>query len=110
MTITRSIILDEGTMRSIETEKRTIEFMIRYYCRKIHKETSLCRDCADLIAYAHRRLDACRYGNEKTSCRKCPTHCYSPENRESVRRIMRYVGPRMVYLKPLKFAKHIFYR
>ena len=95
-------------MRSIESEKRTIQFMIRYYCGKIHKETSLCRDCSDLIVYAHRRLDACRYGEDKTICRKCPTHCYSPEKRESVRRIMRYVGPRMVYLKPLEFARHIF--
>lgn len=95
-------------MGAVESEKKTIEFMIRYYCRTVHGQAPLCGECADLLDYARRRLDACRYGDEKTSCRKCLTHCYAPEKQEAVRKIMRYIGPRMVYLKPLEVLKHLF--
>jgi hypothetical protein len=100
--------LDKGSMGSIESEKKTVEFMIRYYCGKVHTGTPLCGECADLLDYARRRLDACRYGDDKTSCRNCPTHCYPPEKREAVKKIMRYVGPGMIYLKPLQVLRHLF--
>lgn len=92
-------------MGKIEKEKKTVEFMIRYYCRKFHPDTYLCNDCKTLLDYAKLKLDKCRYGDNKKSCKKCTTHCYNKEYREKIRTIMRYTGPRMIYLKPLKLFR-----
>lgn len=42
----------------------------------------ICPECAALLNYALRRLDSCRFGNGKPSCRKCPVHCYRADMRE----------------------------
>jgi hypothetical protein len=91
---------------NMHSEKKTIEFMVRYYCRSRHKSGHPCSKCGPLLDYALRRLDSCRYGDDKPSCRKCRTHCYAPVEREAVRRIMRYVGPRMLFAKPLELLRH----
>jgi hypothetical protein len=91
---------------NITSEKSTIEFMVRYYCRTRHRTANLCDECSHLLDYAHRRLDSCRYGDGKPSCRKCRTHCYAPAEREAIWRIMRYVGPRMLFAKPLDLLRH----
>ena len=46
------------TASHIEREKKTVELMIRLYCRKKEKNTVLCADCEELLRYAHARLDA----------------------------------------------------
>jgi len=94
-------------MSRIESEKNTLRFMVRYYCRKHHGGIEPCPDCADLLAYAINRLDHCRYGEMKKSCLRCPTHCYAKPQRLKIRAIMRYVGPRMIYLKPLEALRHL---
>lgn len=93
-------------MVRIESEKDTLRFMVRYYCRKRHGGVEPCSECGDLLAYAINRLDRCRYGETKTSCLRCPAHCYTSPQRQKIRAIMRYVGPRMLYLKPLEALKH----
>ncbi|MDH6312748.1 putative amidophosphoribosyltransferase [Parabacteroides sp. PFB2-10] len=92
----------------IEREKVTIERMVRIYCRKKEKNEQLCPECEVLIAYTHQRLDRCPYGEEKTACKHCPVHCYKPAMREKVRQVMRYIGPRMIYLAPADFIRHLF--
>lgn len=87
-------------------EKATIQFMIGHYCRLKHKSTQLCPDCARLCDYALGRLDCCRYGEQKPRCKACTTHCYGPAQREAIREVMRYIGPRMVYLGPWEFIRH----
>ena len=37
----------------IAHEKKTVELMIRLYCRKKEKNTILCADCEELLRYAH---------------------------------------------------------
>jgi hypothetical protein len=74
-------------------EERTITAMVALYCRDHHagrpraaaagaspgaKGPRLCEECAELHAYALRRLAACRYGADKPTCANCPTHCYKP--------------------------------
>lgn len=81
--------------------------MIRIYCRKKEKNRQLCPSCTELIEYAFQRLDHCPFGEAKTACKKCPIHCYKPAAREKIRRIMRYVGPRMIYLAPADFMRHL---
>ena len=48
-----------------EEEKEMVEKMIRIYCRKKEGNHSLCPQCQALLNYAHRRLDACRFGQNK---------------------------------------------
>lgn len=95
------------TMDRIEREKCTVSLMIGIYCRKKHGCQAMCEQCADLANYAHMRLTRCRYGSSKGSCRKCPTHCYAPARREQIRRVMRYVGPRMLFYHPLAALRHL---
>ena len=47
----------------------------------------LCPECAALLDYALKRLDSCRFGNGKPSCRKCPVHCYRADMRERIRTV-----------------------
>ena len=92
----------------IEEEKETVEKMIRYYCQRKHSPSNNdpCEDCPNLILYSHNRLDSCQFGEEKPTCRKCPVHCYSPTNREKIRIVMRYAGPRMMFRAPLNWIRH----
>lgn len=92
-------------MERIEKEKIIIEKMIVLYCRGHHQAT-LCPDCKALLCYARQRLDRCKFGNGKTSCRKCPIHCYKPEMKEQIRKVMRYSGPRILLYHPIVAIRH----
>ncbi|MEE1080360.1 MAG: nitrous oxide-stimulated promoter family protein [Bacteroidales bacterium] len=92
----------------IEEEKKVVEQMIRLYCRKKEGNGELCQNCHELLDYAHSRLDRCRYGEEKPTCKKCPVHCYRPEMKERVRAVMRWSGPRMMLYHPVAAIKHIY--
>lgn len=81
--------------------------MIEIYCRKHHKTTNLCCDCEDLLTYALSRLEHCPKGSLKTSCRKCDIHCYAPVKKEQIREVMRYVGPRMIFIHPVAAIRHL---
>lgn len=94
-------------MNRIDREKIVIRQMIEIYCRRHHKTMNLCGDCEDLLAYALSRLDRCPKGSSKTSCRKCDIHCYAPSQREKIRAVMRYVGPRMILIHPFAAIRHI---
>lgn len=92
----------------IESEKRTVERMIRYYCDSRHDSLagSLCENCTELLDYSHSRLDSCSYGEDKPTCRKCEIHCYRPAMREEIRRVMRFSGPRLALRAPADWIRH----
>jgi hypothetical protein len=92
----------------ISRESQTVAVMISGYCRTHHSRAELCRDCIALRDYALDRLRKCPLGEGKTTCAKCPVHCYRPEMREKIRVVMRYSGPRMLYRHPLMAIRHIF--
>ena len=94
-------------MTRIEREKVTVSLMIRLYCRRKEGNKNLCAQCSELGEYAHKRLSACRYGDQKTSCKKCPTHCYRKDMREKIREVMRFAGPRMILHHPLEAIRHM---
>jgi hypothetical protein len=92
----------------IMREKRTVRAMVRLYCRGHHGGGGgPCAECGELLRYALGRLDACRYGERKTTCRTCPTHCYRRSMRERVRAVMRYAGPRMLLRHPALGVLHV---
>jgi hypothetical protein len=86
-------------------EWRTVETMVRIYCRD-HHEGGLCAECQGLLDYASVRLDRCRFGAEKPTCARCPVHCYQKNRREQVRVVMRYAGPRMLWEHPVFSLRH----
>lgn len=92
----------------IGREKRVVERMIRLYCQKKEGNASLCPVCETLLSYASARLDACRFGEGKTSCKRCPVHCYKPVMREHMRKVMRFAGPRMLWYAPWEAICHLF--
>jgi hypothetical protein len=91
----------------IEREKRTIQAMVRIYCRgQGHAGPRPCPECAELQSYASCRLDRCPFGEDKTTCARCPIHCYRPAMRARVKEVMRYAGPRMLLHHPVLALLH----
>jgi len=89
-------------------EEKTIAAMIDLYCHARHATTDgLCAECNALLAYARTRLEHCPYQERKSTCAKCPIHCYKPEMRDKVRAVMRYAGPRMLLRHPLLAVLHL---
>ncbi|MFW9867927.1 MAG: nitrous oxide-stimulated promoter family protein [Candidatus Thorarchaeota archaeon] len=94
---------------SLEKERMTIHTMIEMYCNKFHEyHGELCRECSELFEYAEKRLNFCRFGESKPTCEKCPIHCYKPEMRDKIRKVMRFAGPRMIYTHPIMGFRHLF--
>lgn len=91
-------------------EKRTVRYMVELFCKGHHHEIyaggKLCNECRELLAYAHQRLSYCRFGEGKTTCSKCPIHCYKPEKRKQIKLVMAYSGPRLILKHPLLVLFH----
>ena len=92
---------------SIRREKATVRVMVAMYCRHHHGGSGLCIECSELADYADRKLDLCPYGGEKPACTNCPIHCYQPEEREQMREVMRFAGPRMMWRHPYLAIRHL---
>lgn len=97
----------------LKREMQTLMCMARIYCADHHPAAArpsfdLCEDCLALMEYAHRRLEKCPYQQNKPTCQNCPIHCYRKTQREQVREVMRYAGPRMAWRHPLKALTHLY--
>lgn len=100
-----------------QREKRTISQMVAIYCAGNHApddrtETAhcgeaLCPECKGIDDYALLRTDRCRRMDTKISCEQCGNHCYRPEEREKIRAVMRYAGPRMITKHPIAAVRHL---
>ena len=71
------------------------------------QELHLCPQCAALDRYARQRSDRCPFMETKTFCSNCKVHCYRPEMRESIRAVMVFSGPRMIFHHPLVTVRHM---
>jgi len=92
----------------IEREQKTVSAMIRMYCRDHHgHKPVLCEDCSALQSYARRRLETCRFQDEKPTCAKCSVHCFKVEMRDKIQTVMRYAGPRMLKRHPILAILHL---
>ncbi len=81
--------------------------MIAFACRHRHGGSGPCDDCAALEAYANERISHCPYGAEKPTCARCPIHCYRRDEREAIRDVMAFAGPRMLRRHPVLALLHI---
>jgi hypothetical protein len=92
----------------MKRERATVEAMIALYCRRHHSTRgALCDECADLADYARRRLEKCPFQEGKTTCARCPIHCYKPDRRAQIRAVMRTAGPRMLLRHPVLALLHL---
>ncbi len=97
-------------IKKIEREAKILEVMIGIYCHKHHKypgNKGLCDSCQYLLDYSQNRLNNCPQIDNKPTCAKCTIHCYNTNNREEIRRVMRYSGPRMLFKRPLMAVFHL---
>ncbi len=94
-------------------EESLVTEMIRFYCRKNHKEVynrknkEMCPECKELAEYAVSRSEHCPYMQEKTFCSNCKTHCYKPEMRDTIKKVMRFSGPRIMLYHPILALWHL---
>ena len=95
-------------MGRIEREKKTIALMIDIYCQRKHgnKKGELCDECKELLEYAHKRLSFCKFGENKSTCSRCPIHCYKKDMKEKVKDVMKFSGPRLIVHNPIKLFRH----
>ena len=96
-------------------EKRKLELKTMYqiigiYCHNKHHtpKGQLCKECEQVWEYAEHRIDTCPHMETKTFCSVCKTHCYAPNYREKIREIMRYGGPRMLFVSPIQVIRHMY--
>lgn len=91
--------------------------MIALYCAQNHADADcrdvaycgepVCSECVELDEYAVMRTQRCRKMDVKTSCDECENHCYRAEERERIRAVMRYSGPRMLTKHPIAAVRHL---
>lgn len=92
-----------------EGEKKVVGRMIAIYCRANHHPViGLCDECKALSDYAIKRLENCPFGENKPTCESCSVHCYKSDMRERIRTVMRYAGPRMLFIHPIDTVKHLY--
>ncbi len=92
-----------------EEEKKVVKKMIALYCNGNHNTNgNLCADCYELNEYASERLSRCPFGEEKPTCGSCSIHCYKPEKRQQIKKVMKFAGPRMLFISPIYTLKHFY--
>ncbi len=94
--------------RKREQEKYVVSEMITLYCRKQHgQKKGLCPECEALLEYAKLRSDHCPFMETKTFCSNCKVHCYKKEKKEQIKQVMRFSGPRMIFVHPVLAIRHV---
>jgi len=81
--------------------------MVTLYCKNHHHGQPLCAECRRLLDYALQRVQKCKFGEDKPTCEKCPVHCYRKDEKEAIRKVMRYAGPRMILHHPCMALRHL---
>jgi len=90
-----------------EREIETVETMIRMFCIVKHKTGNLCQSCEKLVTYTKIKQEHCPFGESKPVCSQCQVHCYQQKEREEIKEIMRFAGPRMIFRHPVMAVDHI---
>lgn len=89
-----------------EKEQEICFLMIDLYCR-FHHPKGDCPQCRQLKDYVAQRLALCPYGDLKSFCSSCTSHCYQPDMQRRICAVMRFSGPRMLLHHPLVALQHL---
>lgn len=89
-------------------EREVVTQMIAVYCHGSHGThgSELCPECVALTEYASARIDRCPFMATKTFCSQCRAHCYASAQRQAIKDVMRYAGPRMLLRHPVMTVHH----
>ncbi|HOX42457.1 MAG TPA: nitrous oxide-stimulated promoter family protein [Myxococcota bacterium] len=99
---------DERSARRLRRELATVRAMLALHCRAAHgSRRGLCAECEELWGYVQARVGRCPFRADKPTCQRCTVHCFKPERREQIRRVMRFAGPRMLWRHPLLAILHL---
>jgi hypothetical protein len=91
----------------IGREAHTLSAMFLLYCQKQHgSRSALCSECQELQDYSLKRLEKCPFQQGKTTCARCPIHCYKADMRARIKQVMRFSGPRMLLTHPFLTVQH----
>lgn len=92
-----------------EKEIKIVTYMIELYCKKNHggKRGELCGECAALLDYVKLRRSKCPWGDGKPFCSNCSIHCYKPDMRAKIAKVMRFSGPRIIFSHPVAATRHL---
>lgn len=90
-------------------EKLLVSEMIALYCRKttIRRKAACARSARPCMITPCSALNAAPFMETKTFCSACKVHCYKPEMREQIRTVMRWSGPRMLFVHPVLAIRHM---
>ena len=92
-----------------DDEKRVVKKMITLYCNAKHNTNGvLCESCSELNQYAFQRLQRCPFGENKPTCGTCSIHCYKPDMKAEIKKVMRFAGPRMLFVSPIASVRHFY--
>lgn len=96
--------------RQQEKDLKVLTTFISTYCRGRHgtRKGELCRDCAELMAYARLKRCTCPL-DPKPSCKHCSIHCYAKPQRAKIREVMGYSGRRLLLRGRLDLLWHHFF-
>ncbi|MBC6712985.1 nitrous oxide-stimulated promoter family protein [Treponema sp. Marseille-Q3903] len=109
----RPALTEEQITKKRKKEEYIVTQMIAIYCKKNHRELydrrtkKLCPECEQIAKYSVERSEHCPHIKEKTFCSNCTTHCYSPQMRDKIKKIMRFSGPRIIFYHPVLAIWHL---
>ena len=72
-----------------------------------NNKRDLCGDCGVMYDYVMKKLDRCPFDEDKPTCLNCSIHCYKSAEREKIRQIMRFSGPKMLWYHPILAIMHL---
>lgn len=52
----------------INFEKKIISQMIGIYCKKKHKQMQICYECREVLDYANKKIENCKFIEVKSFC------------------------------------------
>ena len=109
----RPALTEKQITKKRKKEEYIVTQMIAIYCRKNHRDLydrrtkKLCPECEQIAKYSVERSEHCPHIKEKTFCSNCTTHCYSPQMRDKIKKIMRFSGPRIILYHPVLAIWHL---
>ena len=100
---------EEKINKKRQKEQYVVSQMIELYCHKNHKpsDKTVCQECRELMDYAVARSQHCPFMEKKTFCANCTVHCYKPDMREKIKKVMRFSGPRILFYHPVMATWHV---
>jgi hypothetical protein len=99
--------MKKNTKNRRENEKEIVGEMINIYCKGNHNKKTICLECQGVLIYANTRIDNCPFMENKPFCSNCKIHCYKPEMREKICKVMRYSGRKILFYHPIMAIRHI---